>query len=175
MLGGTALVAAACTREPAGALRANATPTTPDERLRRAIAAAEAELVGLYAATLVVHPELAEVLALVEDHHRRHSAAIGSSGRVAPAVRPTSALPAGGSATVSATPTPVPTPVPTATDPPVAADPEAALRVLRAAERTAAEARLRDCLRCEDPALAELVAAIAAGEAANSVLLPTAP
>ena len=171
MLGGTALVAAACTREPAGALRANAAPTTPDERLRRAIAAAEAELVGLYAATRVVHPELAEVLALVEDHHRRHSAAIGSSGRVAPAFRPTSALPAGGSATESATPTPVPT----ATDPPVAADLEAALRGLRAAERTAAEARLRDCLRCEDPALAELVAAIAAGEAANSVLLPTAP
>jgi hypothetical protein len=171
MLGGTALVAAACTREPVGTLRPSATPPAPDERLRRVIVAAEAELVALYAATQVVHPQLAEVLALVEDHHRRHSAAVGSSGRVAPAVRPTSATPDGASATESATPTPVAT----ATDPPVAADPEAALRALRAAEENAAEARLRDCLRCEDPALAELVAAIAAGEAANSVLLPTAP
>jgi hypothetical protein len=171
MLGGTAFVAAACTREPAGTLRPSATPPTPDERLRRVIAAAEAELVALYAATRVVHPQFAEVLALVEDHHRRHSTAVGSSGRVAPAVRPTSATPDGASATESA----MPTPVPAATDPPVAADPEAALRALRAAEQNAAEARLRDCLRCEDPALAELVAAIAAGEAANSVLLPTAP
>jgi hypothetical protein len=84
-------------------------------------------------------------------------------------VRATTATPDGASASAGATPTP------TATVPPAAADPGTALGVLRVAEETAAEARLRDCLRCDDPALAELVAAIAAGEAANAVLLPAAP
>jgi hypothetical protein len=169
LLGATALAVAACTGEPAGAPRPSTSPPTRDQRLRREIAAAEADLVALYAATRAAHPELAEALGLVEDRHRHHSAAIGSSGPVAPAMRPTTETPDGASVTAS------PSPTPAVSIPPVAADPDAALSALRIAEETAAEARLRDCLRCEDPVLAELTAAIAAGEAANAVLLPVAP
>ncbi len=169
LVSATALAAVACTDLPAGAPRPSSSAPTPDEQLRRDLAAAEADLVALYAATRAAHPELEDALALVEDRHRHHSAAVGSSGRLAPAVRPTTATPDGASASAGAAPTI------TTTGRSVAADPTVAVGVLRVAEENAAEARLRDCLRCDDPALAELVAAIAAGEAANAVLLPAAP
>jgi hypothetical protein len=169
LLGATALAAVACTGQTAGTPRPSSSAPTSDEQLRRELAAAEADLVALYAATRAAHPELDDALALVEDRHRRHSAAVGSSGRLAPVVRPTMATPGGTSATADATP------IPATTGLAVAADPTAAVGALRLAEENAAEARLQDCLRCDDLALAELVAAIAAGESANAVLLPAAP
>jgi hypothetical protein len=150
----------ACTDEPAES-SPTPPPPSPDELLRRVVAAAEADLIALYAATRAAHPQLADALAPVEDRHRRHFAAVAASGRVAVATRPRAkADPAPASATPSGPPTPT--------------DPAAALDALRSAEHAAAEARLEDCLSCEDPALAELVAAVAAGEAANAVLLASA-
>jgi hypothetical protein len=160
LLGVAALTVSACTDPTAGAPSPVPSSPTPDELLRRELVAADADLVTLYAATRAAHPELADVLAEVEQRHRRHGAAVGSSGTVALAPR-------AGDHSAS------PAPSPAATTVAVDADPVAALRALRSAEESAASARLRDCLRCEDSALAELVAAIAAGEAANRVLVPT--
>jgi hypothetical protein len=150
-----AITLAACTDQPAGTALPRAESPGADELLRRELVAAEAGLVALYSATRAAHPQLADVLTAFEDRHRRHFAALASSGRVAGATRAA-------------------TPPPTATTAPVSADPAAALAAVRVAEEAAAKARLQDCLRCEDPALAELVAAIAAGEAANGVVLPSA-
>jgi hypothetical protein len=158
----TAVAVTACTKDPADGSSPSGAPPAPDEVLRRGVVAAEADLVALYASTAHAHPRLAVALGAVEDRHRRHFAAVAASGPVAAAVRtgptadPTSPS-AGATATL-----------------PVPADPAAALAALRSAEEAAAQARLEDCLRCEDPALAELIAAVAAGEAANGVLLPAA-
>jgi ferritin-like protein len=152
----------ACTDEPAES-SPTPPPPSPDELLRRVVVAAEADLIALYAATRAAHPQLADALAPVEDRHRRHFDAVAASGRVAVATRPrATANPTQASATATPSAPPLPT------------DPAAALDALRSAEHTAAEARLKDCLSCKDPALAELVAAVAAGEAANAVLLSSA-
>ena len=161
MLQWAAAVAAvtACTDEPAES-SPTPPPASPDELLRRVVVAAEADLVTQYAATRATHQELADVLAAVEDRHRRHFAAVAASGRVAVATRPmATADPTSASATAT---------------PSVPTDPAVALDALQNAEQAAAEARLEGCLRCEDPALAELLAAVAAGEAANAVLLSRA-
>jgi hypothetical protein len=147
-----AIVVTGCTDQPAGRLPSNA-PAAPDELLRRKVVAAEADLVALYAAARAAHPRFGDALAAVETRHRQHFAAVASSGRVALTNR---------------------APRPTASALSVPAEPAAALDTLRSAEERATEARLGDCLRCADPDLAELLAAIAAGEAANSVLLPSA-
>ena len=157
-----------CTDEPAET-SPDAAQAAPDELLRREVVAAEADLIALYAAVQVAHPELADALNAVETRHRQHFAAIGSSGRVAAVTRGTGTPDA-----PSASPDPTQAPGPAASAASIPADPTAALDALRVAEETAAETRLGDCLRCEDPALAELVAAIAAGEAANGVLLTSA-
>ena len=156
LLGATAaaITLAGCTDQPTGTAVPSAEPPGADELLRRELVAAEAGLVALYSATRAAHPELADVLAAFEDRHRRHFAAVASSGRVAGATR-------------AATPPPTPTTAP------VPGDPAAALAAVRVAEEAAAKARFQDCLRCEDSDLAELVAAIAAGEAANGVVLPS--
>ncbi|MGH8777330.1 MAG: hypothetical protein ACRDWI_20085, partial [Jiangellaceae bacterium] len=60
------------------------------------------------------------------------------------------------------------------TPPPVPADPDEAVAALQAAERAAAEARIAGCVRSEDGALAELLASIAACEAAHGALLAEA-
>jgi len=160
LLGAAAAIAvAACTEEPAGPPSPVESPAATDEILRRELVAAEADLVALYTVTRAAHPELADTLAAVEDRHRTHLAAVAASGSVAPVRRATST----GS------------PAPTDPQPPIAVDSAAALTALVTSEESAADARLRDCFRCEDPALAELVAAIAAGEAANAVLLPSTP
>jgi hypothetical protein len=160
LLGAAALTVSACTDPTAGAPSTVPSSPTPDELLRRELVAAEADLVALYAATRVAHPELADALADVEQRHRRHGATVGSSGPVASAPR---------AEDQNASPAPSPVATSVAVDP----DPVAALSALRSAEESAAAGRLQDCLRCEDSALAELVAAIAAGEAANRVLVPT--
>ncbi len=162
-----AVTVTTCTDQPAGR-SPGAAPSAPDELLRREVVAAEADLITLYAAVKAAHPELAYVLAAVENRHRQHFAAVASSGRVAAAMRATRTP---GPATESSGAPQAP--IPAASAPPVPAEPTAALDALRVAEEAAAEARLGDCLRCEDPTLAELMAAIAAGEAANGVLLPS--
>jgi hypothetical protein len=159
----TAVAVTACTKDPADGSSPSGAPPAPDEVLRRGVVAAEADLVALYASTAHAHPQLAVALGAVEDRHRRHFAAVAASGPVAAAERTgPPADPTFPSAGATATALPVP------------ADPAAALAALRSAEEAAAQARLEDCLRCEDPALAELIAAVAAGEAANGVLLPAA-
>jgi hypothetical protein len=159
----TAVAVTACTKDPADGSSSSAAPPAPDELLRRVVVAAEADLVALYASTAHAHPQLAVALGAIEDRHRRHFAAVAASGEVAAATR-TGSTADPTSPSVGATVTALPVP----------ADPAAALAALRSAEEAAAQARLEDCLRCEDPALAELFAAVAAGEAANGVLLPAA-
>jgi hypothetical protein len=153
-----AIAIAGCTDEPVGRPGSAASAPTPDEVLRRELVAAEADLVARYAATRAAHPELADSLAAVEHRHRQHLAAVAASGPIALVRRAA----------------PTPSTEPADPDPPISAEPGTALNALVTAERSAADVRLEDCLRCEDPALAELVAAIAAGEAANAVLLPAA-
>jgi hypothetical protein len=172
LLGAGAAALAGCTGQASGPASPSPAAPAPDERLRRAVAVAEAELVALYAAARAAHPDLADALAQVEARHRKHSAAIGASGRMAPVPRRMVAEPASTAGSATATPTPTPTPSPTV--PAIPGDPAQARRTLLRAEEQAAVARLQDCLNCEDAALAELLAAIAAGEAANAVLLAAA-
>ncbi len=170
LVGVAALSLAACTGEPSSPPSDRPSPPEPDALLRGDVAAAERALLALYAATSVQHPTLAERLAPFAAHHAQHLAVVESSGPVAtPAPstplstdspRPDSTGPAGGSPTADTTPTPA-----------VPAELAAALEAVRAAERVAADGRIADCLRSEDLALAEILAAVAACEAAHDVLL----
>jgi len=140
----------------------------PDALLRAEVTSAERDLLVLYRATVSTHPALAAQLASFSARHRRHLDAVETSGPVAtPAPTSGSAPGTGPPGTPSATATPVAPPA-------VPADPAQALTALQAAERAAADARVADCLRSEDPELAELLAAVAACEAAHDVVLGTA-
>jgi hypothetical protein len=157
LLAATAVPLAACTADdPAvSPTQGTADRPDPDALLRVEVATAERGLLALHEATVVTHPGLAAQLAPFTERHRRHLDAIGTSGPVAtPASTPGASSPA----------TPPTTPA-------VPADPAQALAAVRTAERGAADARIGDCLRSEDPLLAELLAAVAACEAAHDVLL----
>jgi hypothetical protein len=138
----------ACTNGPASTPAQTVSPSPePDALLRGEVAAAERNLLASYDATMARHPALAAQLAPFRARHRRHLNAVEASGVVA-------------------------TRQPSATQtPPVPDDPGEALTVLRTAERNAAGARLAQCLRSEDAAVAELLAAAAACEAAHDTLL----
>lgn len=132
-------------------------------------------MLALYAATGAQHPTLADRLLPFAVRHGRHLAVVESSGPVTTPVPSTPAGTAspgrdGESPTLAASPTPEAVPRPD-----VPADLAAAVAALRAAERAAADARIADCLRSEDRALAEVLAAVAACEAAHDVLLGQEP
>jgi hypothetical protein len=165
LLGAAAISLAACTGESSPPPDVDPPPPGPDALLRGRVVAAERTLLALYAATSAQHPRLADRLLPFAVRHGRHLAVVESSG---PLATPTPSTPAGttspardgGSPTAEAAPTPD-----------VPADLAAAVDALRAAERSAADGRMADCLRSEDRALAEILAAIAACEAAHDVLL----
>lgn len=142
---------------------ASPSPTAdPDALVRAAVARAERDMVRLYEATSARHPALAGRLAAFTARHRRHLDTVELVGTPDPVDGTTSAE----SPSAPADETPA---VPT-----VAADPAAAVNALRVAERAAADARITDCLRAEQPALAETLASIAACEAAHDMLLAAA-
>ena len=167
MLGAAAASLAACTGDDGQPPATEASPSgpEPDALLRADVAEAERELLALHRATVSTHPALAAQLAPFSARHRRHLEAVEASGPMAtPAPTSASAPGTGPSGTPSTPPTPVAPPA-------VPADPAQALTALRAAERAAADARVADCLRSEDPELAVLLAAVAACEAAHDVVL----
>ena len=176
LLGAAAASLAACTGDdrPPPVTEGSPSRPEPDALLRAGVAEAERELLALHRATVRTHPALAALLAPFSARHRRHLEAVEESGPMA-TQQSSTAAPSGtapsGSANASSAPTasasaPGGTPV-------VPVDPAQALAAVRIAERAAAEARVADCLRSEDPELAELLAAVAACEAAHDVLLGT--
>jgi hypothetical protein len=167
LLGAAAVSLAACTGDDRPPPTTEGSPSLPepDALLRGDVAEAERELLALHRATVSTHPALAAQLAPFSARHRRHLEAVEASGPMAtPAPTSASAPGTGPPGTPSTAPTPVAPPA-------VPADPAQALTALRAAERAAADARVADCLRSEDPELAELLAAVAACEAAHDVVL----
>jgi hypothetical protein len=136
---GPVIVLGACTSDR---IRREPQPQpSPDELLKRAVAADEARLLDMYAAAALAHPDLAEPLAPFVRRHGEHREAVGGRLR--------------------ATPTPSATKANTL----VAENPAAAVAELAEAEATAAEARRADCLRAQNGELARLLASIAACEA----------
>jgi hypothetical protein len=159
LLGAAAAWLAACTGDDGRPPATEASPSgpEPDALLRADVAEAERELLALHLATVSTHPALAAQLAPFSARHRRHLEAVEASGPMAtPQPSTAAASPPGG------------------TPPAVPADAAQALAAVRTAERAAGAARIADCLRSEDPELAELLAAVAACEAAHDVVLGTA-
>ena len=141
-------------------------PPHPDEVIRARAVEAERALTALYLAAAAAHSDLKADLERFADRHLRHIAAIEST------VPP---LPPGSPTPSPATPSPA-TPAPATTDespvpPNIAADPEAAVQLLRDAEIAALEERTADCLQARDHRLATVLASIAACEAAHDRLL----
>jgi hypothetical protein len=134
---GTALFFGGCTANDTAPQPQRA--PSPDELLRRAVAADEARLLETYASTRRAHPGLAEHLAPFVRRHEEHLKAMGGK----PSTRAT--------------------PTPTGSVTPV--DPVTAVGNLGQAEAAAARMRQADCLRAEDGELARLLASIAACEA----------
>lgn len=135
-------------------------PPHPDDAVRGRAAAAESELIALYAAVAADHPGLAGELDPFRRRHEEHHAAL--LGVTIPAAVSPTRTPTG---TPSASASPGPP------HPAVHADPGEALDELVAAEAEAAEARLADCLDARGRALATVLASIAAGEAAQERLV----
>ncbi|HZY28958.1 MAG TPA: hypothetical protein VFE49_11970 [Jiangellaceae bacterium] len=169
LLGTAAISLAACTGAPSPPTDQVPPPPEPDALLRGRVAAAERTMLALYAATSAQHPTLADRLLPFAVHHGRHLAVVESSGPVTTA---TPSTPAGTASPGRDGESPTPEAVPR---PHVPADLAAAVVALRAAERAAADARIADCLRSEDRPLAEVLAAVAACEAAHDVLLGQEP
>jgi hypothetical protein len=113
------------------------------------VAAAERDLVALYAAASAQHPQLAARLGPIAAEHEAHLQAV-----------------------VAAAPSPSPSASPTTTVPPSPAPATlaAALAQLATAERTAATARVQDTRTASAP-LARLLAGIGAAEAVHVALL----
>ncbi|HEU0213117.1 MAG TPA: hypothetical protein VFR13_03460 [Jiangellaceae bacterium] len=140
-------------------------PPEPDAVLRGRVVGAERALLALYAATAARHPSLSERLLPFAVRHGRHLAVVETSGPTAPP-EPSISAPTASPGRTDGSPTPEPVQTPD-----VVADLTTAVAVLRAAERAAADDRIADCLDSEDGVLAELLAAVAACEAAHEVLL----
>jgi hypothetical protein len=137
VLYGAAFLVVGCTSED-GQPKLQRIPT-PDELLRRAVAADETRLLEMYGAVQLAHPDLAERLAPFIRRHQEHLQAVG------------------GAASQQVTPTP------TSSTTPV--DPSTAVVRLAEAEAAAARTREAGCLRAADGELARLLASIAACEA----------
>ncbi|MFE5946689.1 hypothetical protein [Streptomyces sp. NPDC056480] len=139
------------------------------ERVARAEAAlrlrsvtASRTLLERYDAALAAHPGLAPRLTPLRRSVAAHAKALGEGGTT---VRPATAAPSP-SATAGASASARPTPPPV----PVAADPEAALKELAAAERAASDAHTA-ALVTAPPEYARLLASVAAAGAAHAYLL----
>jgi hypothetical protein len=133
---GAAFLVVGCTAEDDQS-RAERVPS-PDELLRRAVAADESRLLEMYAATQLAHPDLAELVTPFVRRHQEHLQAVG------------------GAVSQQATPTPTSSATP--------GDRATTLGRLAEAEAAAARTREADCLRAADGELARLLASIAACE-----------
>jgi hypothetical protein len=165
IVGAAAVSLAACTGDVSPPPADEPPAPEPDSVLRDRVVAAERTLLALYAATAARHASLSEWLLPFAVRHGRHLAIVAASG---PAARPVPSTPASTASAVRTGGWPTPEPAQT---PDVSADLATAVAALRAAERAAADDRFADCLASEDGALAEILAAVAACEAAHDVLL----
>ena len=165
IVGAAAASLTACTGDVSPPAADDPPPPEPDAVLRGRVVSAERTLLALYAATAARHPSLSERLLPLAVRHGRHLAVVETSGPTAPPVPSTSA-PTASPGRTDGSPTPE-----SVQTPDVSTDLATAVAVLRAAERAAADDRIADCLDSEDGALAEILAAVAACEAAHEVLL----
>lgn len=159
-------------------------PPDPDLQLRALVADTERDLIARYQATTDAHPGLADSLADFVARHERHLAAVLDT---APDDRPANDRPADDSPTDGG-----PAGDSAAGDSPAGDDLAAArpgdddgtsgeievpasaadaIDELRAAERNASAERLQDCVAAADYELAQVVASVAACEAAHDRLL----
>jgi len=174
LLAAAASSLAACTGDDETPAPNPPAPPEPDELLRAEVADAERDLVALYEATAATHPALAAQVRPFTARHRRHLDAVEASGPVA--TPPAATAPGSAAASPASSPgvqgaSPAGTSPPAPSPPAVPDGPADALAALRTAERTAAGARVTECVRAQDGTLAELLASIAACEAAHDVLL----
>ena len=139
-------------------------PTAPDplELALRAARQRERRLLALHAAVGRAHPELADRISAVREHHREHLTALS------PPPAPVGASSPAGSTSPSPAPSPSPLPSPA---PPVPGDPAAALAALAAAEDDAAAEGARACASARAGDLAVLLGRVAVAESAHAVLL----
>jgi hypothetical protein len=137
-----------------------ATPPTqaPGVKMLKDVIVAEGALAGTYARVISAFPALASSAAPMLRQHQEHLAAL----------RARLVIPAGAAPSASAMPRPHP-----ATEPFPRSE-RAALAYLRAAEHAQAAA-LTTRLSAATPSLAQLLASIAASEAAHAALLARSP
>lgn len=134
--------AAACTPKSSSKSQKQSEPAEPDPQA--ADLTAERQLLATYDATISAHAALADRLKPLRDHHAEHVTALEHA-----VTHPPSA------AEVAAT---------------VPGTPEQALAALRAAEKSAAAARMKSCVAARADR-APLLGSIAACEASHGVLL----
>lgn len=146
----------------------------PDVAVLNDAIAAERDLIALHEAVTGAHPELAGRLSTLLAHHRDHLLVLRrhyrpGTGERTPAAPPPPATVRGTTgATASAAPPAI------VASPSVPAGLDQALAVVRAAERQAAAARIRDVGQVP-PGLAQLFASIGACEAGHVAMLGGAP
>jgi hypothetical protein len=149
ILGGSAAILASITGcTTAG--RADIPPPGPEAALMSGAIQSEATLIALYDAVLATHPDLADRLRPLRDHHTQHLSVLKRHY-------------------VPGTNAGMLTPTPSAA-PAVPPGPAKALSALRGAERRAASARADDATRAA-PGLAQLLASIGACEAGHAQVL----
>jgi hypothetical protein len=187
---GAGLGLAGCT----SANRPTSDPTSPaqpsasaapsiDEQVRERVAAASRDLADRYAEARAAHPQLEARLAPLAAEHAAHAQVLDPAGaaRPEPTGAPSSAATATATATATSTATTTATPTATATSSAPASataspapSPAQTVARLAAVEAASAAARLRDVL-VASPALARLVASVAACHATHAAVLDTVP
>jgi hypothetical protein len=142
--------ATGCTTETAGKSVPLRQPDS-DSHVRWRTARAEQELLALYAATLETHPDLADRLNPLAEHHEKHLAAVLNDG-------------------------PLPIAAAGMADPApdeISSEEGGALKAIREAEDAMSELHAAGSLAASGGLLAALLASIAASEAAHTTTLGT--
>ena len=170
---GIGVLATGCTKAPAADLPSPRREADRDRdvdlvAVSRALAASS-DLARRYAATVAAFPELTGVLAPLEIEHAAHIAALDTTPPpAAPSALPSSASASSGTASASSGTASASSGTASAASSP--ATPGEALAALAAAERASAGARVADLLTCS-PAVARLLASIAASQVTHAVVL----
>jgi len=138
-------------------------PVDPDVAIRAEVAADVRRLSGMYDEALAAHPALQAELAPLASETAAHLHAVAPSPATSSASPTTSETATDPPTTDAGTPSPFPSSA-------VPATPGATRQWLAAAEGSAADLRVRQ-IGGASPALARLVAAIGASEAAHAALL----
>ena len=186
---GIGVLTGGCTKAPAADLPASGREVDRDRAADLAVVgralATSRVLAQRYAATVAAFPELAGALAPLEIEHAAHIAALDTTPASAAPSAPsgtasspsgTTSSPSGtaseSSGTGSAPSGTAPAPSGTDSESSAPAAPGEALAALAAAERASAAARVADLLTCS-PAVARLLASIAACQATHAAVLGT--